>query len=288
MTLAGGRLWRKLMSICEHKRAPVEHIILFFSFRGLCFWSVSIMKRFRRCADPCQRFWQQMTHTTYALGGEHARSVLEGMECVHCEPFLWEKIRSCSSLFLRELGRSSAPRGSGPAAAEAVKRLSSRRSQMEKAPLLLVPFLERIGAIICPPRLGSSRCWGSEETEFAAIADGACIARRARALCSRGNGVCSLWAFSLGKAPRLLVPFLERIGAIICPPRLTSSRCWGSEETEFAAIADGARVTSSREEFFISRSTAADESRLREEDVLSVNTSSDPTGSASQLVCPAM
>ncbi len=34
-----------------------------------------------------------------------------------------------------------------------------------------------------------------------------------------------------------------------------------------------------REEFFISRSTAADESELREEDVLSV-TSSDPAGSA--------
>ncbi len=144
LTLAGGRLWRKLMSICEHKRAPVEHIILFFFlFRGLCFWSVSIMKRFRRCANPCQRFWHQMTHTTYALGGEHARSVLEGMECVHYEPFLWEKLRSCSSLILRELGRSSAPRGSGPAAAEAVKRLSSRRSQMEKAPLLLVPFFLR-------------------------------------------------------------------------------------------------------------------------------------------------
>ncbi len=205
------------------------------------------MKRFRRCADPCQRFWQQMTHTTYALGREHVRSVLEGMECVQCEPF---------------------PLG--------------------KAPLLLVPFLERIGAIICPPRLESSRCWGSEETEFAAIADGACVARRARAHCSRGNGVRSLWAFSLGKALLLLVPFLERFGVIICPPRLGSSRCWGSEETEFAAIAHGARVTSSREEFFISRSTAADESRLREEDVLSVNTSSDPTGSASQLVCPAM
>ncbi len=34
-----------------------------------------------------------------------------------------------------------------------------------------------------------------------------------------------------------------------------------------------------REEFFILRSTAADESELREEDVLSV-TSSDPAGSA--------
>ncbi len=35
--------------------------------------------------------------------------------------------------FSRELGRSSAPRGSGTAAAEAVKRLSTRRSQMELA-----------------------------------------------------------------------------------------------------------------------------------------------------------
>ncbi len=36
-------------------------------------------------------------------------------------------------VFSRELGRSSAPHGSGPAAAEAVKRLSSRRSQMKLA-----------------------------------------------------------------------------------------------------------------------------------------------------------
>ncbi len=87
LDIAGGSQWRKQMSVCGHKRVPVEHVILFFVFRGLCFWSVSIMKRFRRCADPCQRFWHQMTHTTYALGGKHARSVLEGMECVHCEPF---------------------------------------------------------------------------------------------------------------------------------------------------------------------------------------------------------
>ncbi len=133
LKLAGGSLWRKQISVCGNKRAPVEYVILFFVFRGLCFWSVSIMKLFKRCADPCQRFWHQMTHTAYALGGEHARSVLEGMECVHCEPF-----------------------------------------SLGKAPLSFVPFLERIGTIICPPRLRSSRCWGSEETEFAAIADGAC------------------------------------------------------------------------------------------------------------------
>ncbi len=78
-----------------------------------------------------------MTHTIYALclGEEHARSVLEGMECVHCEPFFSVGKSSALGcpLFSRELGRSSAPRGSGPAAAEAVKRLSSRRSQMKLA-----------------------------------------------------------------------------------------------------------------------------------------------------------
>ncbi len=45
-----------------------------------------------------------------------------GKSSAHCCPF-----------FSRELGRSSAPRGSGPAAAEAMKRLSSRRSQMKLA-----------------------------------------------------------------------------------------------------------------------------------------------------------
>ncbi len=31
LTLAGGRLWCKQMSVCGHKRAPVEHVIFFFS-----------------------------------------------------------------------------------------------------------------------------------------------------------------------------------------------------------------------------------------------------------------
>ncbi len=182
LALAGGRLWRKLTSICEHKRAPVEHIILFFPSGDLVseVWvDMSVEKRFRRCVDPCQRCLPlDDTHDlcVMCLGEEHARSVLEGMECVHCEPFF------CG------------------------KKLRSRLSR----------FLERIAAIICPPRLGSSRCWGSEETEFAAIADEACE-----------------WV-------------------------------WEREK---------------KNDFFISRSTAADESELREEDVLSV-TSSDPAGSA--------
>ncbi len=112
-----------------------------FSFRGPCFWSVSrnmsVEKRFRRCVDPCQRcLTLDDTHDlcVMCLGEEHARSVLEGMECVHCEPFFCGK----------------------------------------KAPLSVVPFSRENWGDHLPPRLGSSRCWGSEETEFAAIADEAC------------------------------------------------------------------------------------------------------------------
>ncbi len=97
LTLAGGRLWRKLMSICEHKRAPVEHIILFFPSGDLVseVWvDMSVEKRFTRCVDPCQRCLT-LDHTrdlcVMCLGEEHARSVLEGMECVHCEHFFWGK-----------------------------------------------------------------------------------------------------------------------------------------------------------------------------------------------------
>ncbi len=95
---------------------------------------MSVEKRFRRCVDPCQRC---LTHTIYAL-------------CV------WAK--SMRALFSREWSAFIVSLFS------VGKKLCSRLSR----------FLERIGAIICPPRLGSSRCWGSEETEFAAIADEAC------------------------------------------------------------------------------------------------------------------
>ncbi len=82
---------------------------------------MSVEKRFKRCVDPCQRFLTpDDTHDlcVMCLGEKHACSVLEGMECAHCELFsLKGKLRSRVSLFLK-----------------------------------------RIGAIICPPRLGSSRC----------------------------------------------------------------------------------------------------------------------------------
>ncbi len=73
---------------------------------------MSVEKRFRRCVDPCQRFLTpDETHDlcVMCLGKEHARSVLEGMECVHCELFSLGKLRSRMSLFSSELGQSSAP-----------------------------------------------------------------------------------------------------------------------------------------------------------------------------------
>ncbi len=97
---------------------------------------MSVAKRFRKCVDPCQRsLTPDDTHDlcVMCLGEEYARSVLEGMECVHCELFPLGKLRSRLSLFSRELGQSSAPRGSGPAAAEAARRLRSWGSQMELA-----------------------------------------------------------------------------------------------------------------------------------------------------------
>ncbi len=100
--------------------------------------------------------------------------------------------------------------------------------------------------------------------------------QRARALCSRGKGVRSLWAFLGGKAPLLFVPFLERIGAIICPPRLGSSHSLGSEETWWRQMELADEIERGIK---ISRSSASDESKLLEEDVLCL-TSSDPAGSA--------
>ncbi len=67
---------------------------------------MSVEKRFRRCVNPCQRcLTLDDTHDlcVMCLGEEHARSVLEGMECVHCEHFfLWEKAPLSVVPFSRE------------------------------------------------------------------------------------------------------------------------------------------------------------------------------------------
>ncbi len=119
------------MSFCGNKRAPVEHVTLFFVFRGHLFLKCKYCERFRRCVDPCQRFLTpDDTHTTYAF-------------CV------WDKLRV----------RALCSRGNG---------VRSVRCELFSFffPLSFIPFLERIWSIIWPPRLGSSRCWGSNETEI--------------------------------------------------------------------------------------------------------------------------
>ncbi len=140
LALAGGRLWRKLTSICEHKRAPVEHIILFFHSGDLVseVWvDMSVEKRFRRCVDPCQRCLTLDTHAIYALCvWAKSTRALFSREWSAFIVSLFSVGKSSAlgcPVFSRELRQSSASRGSGLAAAEAVKRLSSRRSQMKLA-----------------------------------------------------------------------------------------------------------------------------------------------------------
>ncbi len=48
----------------------------------------STSKAFRKCVDPCPRYLTpDDTHDccVFCLGMEHARDVLEGAVCVHCE-----------------------------------------------------------------------------------------------------------------------------------------------------------------------------------------------------------
>ncbi|KAL0152587.1 hypothetical protein M9458_052310 [Cirrhinus mrigala] len=67
------------------------------------------------------------------LGEKHARDVLEGAVYVHCELLPMKKLRSRLSLFSRKEGQPSAPCGSGPAAAEARRKLSLWGSQVDLA-----------------------------------------------------------------------------------------------------------------------------------------------------------
>ncbi|ROI93618.1 hypothetical protein DPX16_3288 [Anabarilius grahami] len=93
-------------------------------------------KNFRKCVDPCPRFLTpEDTHTlcVHCLGEEHARTVLEGAVCVNCERFSIRTLRSRLALFSREGASTSVPGGSGPARAEAERRLRSWGSQVELA-----------------------------------------------------------------------------------------------------------------------------------------------------------
>ncbi len=85
---------------------------------------------------PCPRYLTpDDTHDlcVFCLGEEHARDVLEGAICVHCEFFSMRKLRSRLSLFSRKEGQPSASRGSGPTVAEARRGMFSWGSQAELA-----------------------------------------------------------------------------------------------------------------------------------------------------------
>ncbi len=96
----------------------------------------STSKAFKKCVDPCLRYLKpDDTHNlcVFCLGKEHARDVLEGKICVHCELFSMKKLCSRLSLFSRKEGQPSASRDSGPIAAEARRRMKSWGSQLDLA-----------------------------------------------------------------------------------------------------------------------------------------------------------
>lgn len=93
-------------------------------------------KSFRKCADPCPRFLtpeDTQNLCVSCLGEEHARSVLEGAACANCERFPMKTLRSRLALFSRGEVPSPLPGGSGPARAEAERRLKSWGSQVQLA-----------------------------------------------------------------------------------------------------------------------------------------------------------
>ncbi len=91
----------------------------------------STSKAFRKCVDPCPRYLTPNdTHDccVFCLGMEHARDVLEGAVCVHCERLSMRKLSSR----LKE-GQPSASRDSRPTVAEARRRMKSWGSQLDVA-----------------------------------------------------------------------------------------------------------------------------------------------------------
>ncbi|KAJ7990662.1 hypothetical protein DPEC_G00302720 [Dallia pectoralis] len=92
-------------------------------------------RRFRQCASPCNRFLTgRDTHVlcVVCLGEEHAQLALEEASCKHCDRLAIRTLRSRLALF-QESGSVRVPRGSGPAAAEARRRLTSWGSQADLA-----------------------------------------------------------------------------------------------------------------------------------------------------------
>lgn len=92
-------------------------------------------QQFKLCVPPFPRYiTDRDTHAlcVMCLGVQHAQSALEGPGCAHCERLPACTLRSRLALF-EEGGRARVPRGSGPASAEAERRLHSWGSQLDLA-----------------------------------------------------------------------------------------------------------------------------------------------------------
>ncbi len=98
-------------------------------------------KAFKKCVDPCPSYLTpDDTHDycVFCLGEEHARDVLAGAICVHCERFCMKKLHSRLSLFSRKECQPSASRDSGPTVADELERdlsLSHESTRNEGEPL---------------------------------------------------------------------------------------------------------------------------------------------------------
>ncbi|KAI2646866.1 Transposon Ty3-G Gag-Pol polyprotein [Labeo rohita] len=89
---------------------------------------------FRACVPPCSRYISSGdAHAlcVACLGAEHAASALEGGDCPHCDVLPMRLLRSRKALFSAEGAFTSVPRGSGPASAEAERKLHSWGSQLD-------------------------------------------------------------------------------------------------------------------------------------------------------------
>ncbi len=81
--------------------------------------------QYRQCVTPCSRFITSGdTHSlcVVCLGAKHAESAFEEAGCPHCERLPMHTLRSRKALF-EEGVFASAPRGAGPASAEAERWL---------------------------------------------------------------------------------------------------------------------------------------------------------------------
>ncbi len=91
--------------------------------------------QYRQCVTPCSRFITSGdTHSlcVVCLGAKHAESAFEEAGCPHCERLPMHTLRSRKALF-EEGVFASAPRGAGPASAEAERWLHSWGSQLDLA-----------------------------------------------------------------------------------------------------------------------------------------------------------